>query len=206
MYPHTTVTSSSSGSANRRQADLSCKENAVSNNLVVIGLLLGLDSLAVGTGLGMTVPDRHRRRLALAFGICDALASLLGSLAGVDRLVSLPVWEWSGPLVVAGYGLLVLYQVWRSRRMATSPSTSGWLALTVPLCLSLDNLVVGVGADTSVAVAVLVALAFGVASGCLALLGMSLGAGLARRVRIAWLGGAVLVLLSFALLCREVFA
>jgi putative Mn2+ efflux pump MntP len=73
------------------------------------------------------------------------------------------------------------------------------------LCLSLDNLVAGVGTDASAGWAALVALSFGVTSGCLALLGIRLGVAVASRTRLhaGWLGGAALVLAGLALLCKE---
>src|SRR5712691_5724746 len=118
----------------------------MSNMLFAIGLLLGLDSLAVCAGLGTLRPNTVRRRwLALSFGVCDGLASLLGSALGVERLRAALAWcEWFGPALVGGYGLYVLYHAWRCQSLERFPS-GGWLAFGLPIGLSLDNLVAGVG-------------------------------------------------------------
>jgi manganese efflux pump family protein len=196
----------------------------MSNNLIFIGLLLGLASLAVGIGLGAVIPDRNRRGwLALSFALCDGLASLIGSLVGIDRLrsslsSSLPWGEWLGPLAVACYGLYVLYLTWRCMNPAnpttnpTNPANPAtnfgaarWLVFGLPICLSLDNLVAGVGTEASGMSAVLAALAFGVVSGGLALLGLGVGSALGARgrFRAGWLGGALLILVAGGLVLKE---
>jgi putative Mn2+ efflux pump MntP len=179
----------------------------MSNNLIFIGLLLGLDSLTVGTGLGAAIPDRSRRcRLALSFALCDGLASLIGSIIGLDRLRSSLEWgEWLGPAAVACYGLYVLWLTWRCRDLATNPGAGRWLVFGLPICLSLDNLVAGMGTNASGVWAVLVALVFGVLSGGLALLGMGIGSALGARSgsRAGWLSGALLILVAGGLILKE---
>lgn len=178
----------------------------MSSPLLVLGLLLGLDSLAVGAALGAVTPERLRRwRLALAFGLCDGLASFAGWAAGAAEWRDSFGWcEWLGPAAVGGYGLYVLSLAWRTRWLAGT-GADRWLALGLPLGLSLDNLAAGVGTDASGGSAALAALALGAASGCLALFGLGLGAGLAARVRLRaeWLGGAALLVVALALVCKE---
>ena len=178
--------------------------------LAFLGLSLGLDSFAVGIGLGAAAPEasRHRWRLACAFGLCDGLASFLGSLAGMDAVRSFAeASDWLGPIAVAVYGLFVLCLAFQSRRLADIPRLGTWGAFVIPVCVSLDNFVVGVGPDASTTSAGLIALGLGVVSGCLALLGMYLGSALARRVtgtlRAEWLGGSLLILVAVALMCKE---
>jgi len=167
------------------------------------GLLLGLDSFIVAAALGMAgVPARQRWRLALAFGFCDGVASMVGACVGFGTVLGR--YEWLGPAVVGGYGAYVLLLAWRSRRPAAPADARGWPAFGLPVCLSIDNLVAGAGAvggDT-----VLAAVACGAVSGSLAFLGLWLGAGFARRVTLrgAWVGGAALVVVAVALLCRDV--
>ena len=180
----------------------------MSNNLILIGLLLGLDSLAVGTGLGAAVPERNRRLwLALSFGLCDGLATLIGLIIDMDRVRSSLEWcEWLGPAAVAGYGLYVLYLAWHCQNLAANPGAARWLAFGLPLCLSLDNLVTaGAGTAASGVPAVLLALTFGLISGGMASLGMWAGAALGTRVRLGagWIGGAVLILVAVGLVLKE---
>jgi putative Mn2+ efflux pump MntP len=176
-------------------------------SLVVAGLLLGLDSFLVSVPLGATpLGASHRRWLALAFAVCDGLASFLGWFGGMaEWRTSLLFGDWLGPVAVGSYGIYVLALAWHSRRLANA-SRGSWLAIGLPLCLSLDNLAAGVGADgTAAGSAALAALATGAASGCLALVGMGLGAALTKRIRLRaqWLGGAALVAVALILLCKE---
>jgi putative Mn2+ efflux pump MntP len=167
-------------------------------------LLLSLDTFVVGVGLGATLPQRGRLRLALAFALCDGLASWLGWIARIEWRAALEAGEWVGPLAVGAYGFAVLCLAWRGRRPVEA-GAAGWLVLGLPLGLSLDNLAAGVGVDAVGVEAAIAALALGVVSGCLALLGLGLGATLTTRLRLGgeWLGGAVLLVVSIALLCRE---
>jgi putative Mn2+ efflux pump MntP len=178
----------------------------MSNLLPVLALTLGLDSLAVGVGLGAPVRDARRRlRLALAFALCDGLASFLGWALGVAAWRDSLEWAgWIGPAAVAGYGLYVLGLAWQSSRLSEA-GAGGWLVLALPLCLSLDNLAAGVGPDASAGAAAVAALALGAFSGCLAWSGLRLGSAAAARawLRAEWLGGAALLLVAAALCCRE---
>jgi putative Mn2+ efflux pump MntP len=179
----------------------------MSTNVAIIGVLLGLDSLAVGMGLGAVIPDWRRRcRLAFSFGVCDGLASLIGSTVGMDRVGSALLWgEWLGPAAAAFYGLYVLYLTWRCQDLTTNPGTARWLVFALPICLSLDNLLAGVGTEASGLPAVLGALAFAGMSGALALLGIGAGSALVARVRFraGWLSGAFLILGAAGLVLKD---
>jgi putative Mn2+ efflux pump MntP len=176
---------------------------------LLLALVLSLDTAAVGVGLGAALPARRRQRLALtlAFALCDGLASYLGWALGLAWHDAPEGGEWLGPAAVAGYALYVLALAWHSRRLAEARA-GGWLALALPLCLSLDNLAAGVGPDASAGTAALTALAFGAASGGLALLGLHLGTALAARARVRaeWLGGAVLLTVALALVGKEMLS
>lgn len=94
---------------------------------------------------------------------------------------------------------------WRGRRLAEAGGRLIWM---LPLCLSLDNLAAGMATETSAGSAALAAFTFGAASGCLALLGLWLGASIAgrSRLRAEWLGGTTLILVATALFCREILS
>ena len=88
---------------------------------LVSALLLGLDGFLVCLAVG-ALPARRARRVALplSLGVCDGLATWVGSAAGMEGVRSALAWgEWLGPAVVAGYGLYVLYLAWRCRGLAT---------------------------------------------------------------------------------------
>lgn len=170
-----------------------------------LGLLLGVDSLVVGLALGALQPSRSRHRcLALSFALCDGLASLLGGTSQAAQWRAYLEWcGWLGPAAVVGYGVLVLSLAWCGSRLAEARGSG--LVLLLPLGLSVDNLVAGIGAKTAFVAATLTALAFATASGGLAYLGLVLGAGVAERTRPRsdWLAGSGLLVVAAALALKE---
>jgi len=180
------------------------------SNSILLGILLGLDSLAVGTGLGAAIPDRNRRRwLALSFALCDGLASWIGSGTRLGRFRSSLEWcDWVGPTAVASYGLYVLYQALRCKGLAAKPGAGRWLVFGLPVCLSLDNLFTGVGSELTGASAALIASGFGAISGTMAILGMHAGSVLNARggIPAGWVGGTLLVLVAGGLFLKESLA
>jgi len=186
------------------------------SSFVLAGLAFGLDSFLVSIPLGaMELVPSRRRRLALAFGACDGLATGLGALlplAGV-RVFSGKM-EWIAPALMAGYGLSVIALGWRVG--AESPRGQGSrLAFVLPAFLSLDNLVGGsaslMGTPENVAGAVVM----GAISGALSLAGLAVGAAVARRAgstpfatrltacRPARLSGSMFLLAAVAMYCIE---
>src|SRR5262249_10956975 len=143
--------------------------------VLVLGTVLGIDSFLVGTALGPVIRERRRRwALALAFGVCDGLALLVGFQVGPPAGVSLAWCEWAGVVAVGLYGVLVLFAAaWG--RVAAADGRARWLPLILPFVMSLDNLAAGVGhaeAGTPSAVLVLVPAAL---SGALAACGLFVG-------------------------------
>jgi putative Mn2+ efflux pump MntP len=136
--------------------------------------------------------------------MCDGLASFVGSMIGASWRSSLEWGEWLGPIVIGIYGAYVLSLAWHNRQLATDKSAL-WLCFGLPLCLSLDNLALGLGETVSPAWAAQSALAFGAASGSLALVGQCLGGALTSNVRLRseWTGGGLLVGVALMLLCKQ---
>jgi putative Mn2+ efflux pump MntP len=177
-------------------------------SLVTVGVLLGLDSFVVAAALGAAGPPLNRRWLAAAFGMCDGCASLLGWAIDMQRLRSSWAWcEWLAPIAVCGYSLYVLCLAWKCQRLAQVPK-AGWLPFGLPVCLSLDNLVTGIGADVAGGPALMAALVLGLLSGYLAFVGLRLSAVLAgwAPARAEWLGGLLLILTAIALFCQGVLS
>jgi hypothetical protein len=120
-----------------------------------------LDSLIAGLVVGPLLPSRRERvRLALAFGGCDAAATLLSS-ARTFPLLAPPSWR-----VYLLCVFVVACAVRRNRKLV-------WL---LPVLLSADNLFAGALDGT--------ALELGAGSAAMALVGLSLSA-LGRRIFLA---------------------
>jgi putative Mn2+ efflux pump MntP len=173
---------------------------------LVTGLVLGFDSFLVCLALG-TLPQASARRkqLALSFGLCDGAATLIGSVVATDRLRStLDGSNWLGPAAVACYGAYVLFLAWRAQNVSTKLASTRWIAFGLPLCLSVDNLVTGLGGQAAEA-PFLTAVVYGVISGGLALLGLVAGSSLVSRTRFSagWMGAVLLLIVAASLALKE---
>lgn len=170
--------------------------------LLLLGLTLSLDSFRVSLGLGAMKLRRVRQaQIALAFGLCDALAPLVGLLVGQSLVEHTGAWvEHLGPLVLGAYGVYVIYV---ARRYADreAPEEGRWMIWGLPLSMSLDNLVAGtslgmVGFPLLLSVAVI-----GAMSTLMALAGLWLGSLAVNflRIKTELLGGVALILIALTL-------
>jgi hypothetical protein len=136
---------------------------------VLLLFLFSVDSLFASLALGVSRVARARQlTLALAFGVGDALASLLRSVLAPPTIDS--SWLTTPQFrLAAGIYLLAVFAVWLFR--ATKPIGSP-LLWTVPIVLSIDNLL-GPGLQPFAASSVIL-VAF--ASTSMSLVGFRLGA------------------------------
>jgi putative Mn2+ efflux pump MntP len=170
--------------------------------LLLLGFLLGIDSFRAALGLGIVHRSGARRlRIALSFGFCDGVAPLLGLAVGSAVVDSLSPWtRWLGPLVLGGFGLLT-FATAGADEANESGSTSGWACFGLPLTLSLDNLVAGLGLGTLGLPVLPSAAILGLISGLMALGGLYMGAlvGRSLKARAGRVGGAALAVVAIAL-------
>jgi putative Mn2+ efflux pump MntP len=170
--------------------------------VVLLGFVLGLDSFRASLGLGLARRGAAgQARVALAFGLCDGLAPLVGMAAGSLLVARLSPWTgWVGPLVLGGFGLFVFIKAGTSGAEDARPE-GGWSLLGLPLVLSLDNLAAGFGLGAIGVPVVLSAALIGLISGFMALAGLRAGAlvGRAMPARAERVGGAALTALALAL-------
>jgi manganese efflux pump family protein len=172
--------------------------------VILLGMALGLDSFRASLALGTMRPSVGRQlRLALAFGLCDGVAPLVGLALGPTLRDLLSAWAGVlGPALLAGYGI---YSCVMPRDPGDADS-DGWIALGIPLFLSLDNLVAGFALGMLRWSILPSAVAIGAISGLMSLAGFRCGALVGRvvPVRAERICGAALVLLSLAM-AFEVF-
>ncbi|HYO66749.1 MAG TPA: manganese efflux pump [Archangium sp.] len=167
--------------------------------ILVLGLILGLDNLQVGAALGMLQVSRRRRwAIALAFGACETVMPLLGMLLG-RRLGEFlgPFTELFGAGVLALAGLLIIVMSWHERD-ASQVAEGGFALLGLPVSLSLDNLLAGVGLGALGHPVLWSALTIGAMSTALCAMGLFFGGWLRQRLpgRAELVGGMGLVVLS----------
>jgi len=172
--------------------------------LLLLGFALSLDSFRVSLGLGTLKLSRLRQlQIVIAFGVCDALAPLIGLLIGKSLLEFIGPWvEHLGPLLLCAYGVYVVYI---AQRCAGSETTDRWMLLGLPLSLSLDNLVAGttlgmIGFPLVISVAII-----GAMSSLLSLAGLRLGRTAVNllRIKAELIGGVVLIFIALSFVVED---
>jgi putative Mn2+ efflux pump MntP len=166
--------------------------------LFLVAISVGLGNLGAAAAIGVSGVDRRLRlRIALVFGVFEAVMPLLGLLVGRSAASSLG----SSTKVVAGVvlcavGLYSLVSELRRRSQAAVATPPGMPRLIVlGATLSIDNLAIGFALgsyNVNVVVAALVIAAFSVA---LTLVGLEIGARLGARLGQSseLVGGVVLI-------------
>jgi putative Mn2+ efflux pump MntP len=110
--------------------------------LLILGITLSLDNFRTSIALGALGIPRHRAlRVALVFGFWDAVAPLVGILAGdvfAETIGSTA--DYVGAATLAAYGL---YLVVKACRAPAEDLDERWALFGLPLPLSIDNVVAG---------------------------------------------------------------
>lgn len=174
--------------------------------LLLLGFALSLDSFRVSLGLGTLQLSRLRQlQIVIAFGVCDAVAPLIGLLIGKSLLEIIGPWvEHLGPLLLCAYGVYVIYIAKRCAGTETG-ETDRWMVLGLPLSLSLDNLIAGttlgmIGFPILLSVTII-----GVMSSLLSLAGLLLGQTAVNllRFRADLIGGVVLIFIAITFVVED---
>ena len=169
--------------------------------VLVLGFVLSLDNFRVSIALG-TVPFGLKRavQVALTFGLWDAIMPLVGLLIGnqIGAAVG-DVADLVGALALGGYGLYLVISALRNPE--PDELDHPWALFGIPLTLSLDNLFAGASLGILGLSPWLAAGIFGVITAVMSLVGLRLGRGAARLIRIRsdLLGGVTLIIAAVAL-------
>jgi len=147
----------------------------------LLGLLVGLDNLQVGAGLGLVRMSVARRwAFAGVFALCETVMPLLGLALGQEARARAGTWaDAIGIAVLALCGLLIVVLALRGGD-AEDLAGSRFALAGLPLSLSFDNLAAGVGLGSLGFPVLASALILGLVSGSLCALGLFAGAQLRR--------------------------
>ena len=179
--------------------------------LLLLGFALSLDSFRVSLGLGTLKLSRLRQfQIVIAFGVCDAVAPLIGLLIGKSLLEFIGPWvEHLGPLLLCAYGVYVIYiaQRFAASEAREAGETGRWMVLGVPLSLSLDNLVAGTSLGMIGFPLLISVMVIGVMSALLSFVGLWLGRTAVRLlpVKIELIGGVVLIFIALTFVVEDLF-
>lgn len=171
-------------------------------DLLILGITLSLDNFRTSIVLGgLRLTWRHALQVALVFGFWDAVAPLVGILAGgyvAQRIGSTA--DYVGAAALAGYGL---YLVARSRHGAASDEPDErWALFGLPLPLSVDNVFAGTSLGLLGFSPWLAPPLFGAITAVMTFVGLQIGRAAARYIRIRpdLLTGVALIISAIVLL------
>lgn len=136
--------------------------------MTALFFLLSLDSLFASLLLGVSrVEPARQRKLVLAFGACDGIASFIGGTLGPPGAhIS---WFASHQFhVVVGVYLAAVFLTWVLNATKSIGSPLLW---TIPVILSIDNLVAPAAVPVTLPAVVIIALA----SASMSLIGFRVG-------------------------------
>lgn len=175
--------------------------------LLLLGLLAGLDNLLIAAAMSVAPVSRPRRLLLLAaFATCELASPLTGVLVAYVLRTRLHVsFEGIGPFVVVACGSAIVVLALREREQAQALLTSKWTLVTVPLSLSLDNLLIGFSAIPLGYAPLIAALVIGATSATLCAIGVLSGARISRWIpaRVELVSGCALILLAASMWIRS---
>lgn len=167
--------------------------------LILFSLFVGLDNLQVSAAIGMLEIRAERKwLLTIAFGSFEAIMPLLGLLLGglIHNALG-GMASTIGPLVLMGCGLLIIYMALGEQDTAEVVN-SRWLLFGLPLTLSLDNLLAGIGLGALGYPVLFTALVIGLVSASMCFLGLFIGGQVSRwiPVKMELISGSYLVLIA----------
>jgi putative Mn2+ efflux pump MntP len=146
------------------------------------------------------LPSVRRWLLALAFGLCEAGMPLLG--LGIGRLLHRSFdtrADSLGPALLLLCGAVIIWLAFREKDIAPLMA-SRWTLFGLPLLLSFDNLLAGIGVGATGQPFLLAALVLGLVSTVMCFIGLYLGNSLRRYIpeKAELLAGVYLIVLGLA--------
>ena len=171
--------------------------------VIILGFAVGLDNLRVGLSIGaLNLPRSRQTHLALAFGFFEALMPLLGLVIGHSMLAVIGQWAaYLGSIALGGCGVYIICLAFIEEK-PEEIFASRWMLWGLPLSLSFDNLLAGVGLGLLGFQVLLSALLIGVMSSFMSCLGLRLGNMFVRylSLRAELISGVTMVILALFIL------
>ncbi len=152
--------------------------------IILLGVLAGLDNVQVAAAISMAPLTRARRILfALAFAACEIGAPLVGLLLIGTLRAHSGVWlDRLSPLIVVACGVTILVLAFRDDDELETLVNHRWTVIGLPLSLSFDNLLIGISLGTLDYPLPLAAATIGCVSALMCVCGIAGGARLRRWI------------------------
>ena len=171
--------------------------------LILFSFLVGLDNLQVSSAIGMLeIRSERKWLLTIAFGFFEAVMPLIGLLLG--QLIHTALGDLAstiGPFILIGFGMLIIYMTHREQNTAEMVN-SRWLLFGLPLTLSLDNLLAGIGLGALGYPVLFSALVIGLVSASMCFLGLYVGQKVSQWLptKMELVSGSYLVVIGLVML------
>jgi putative Mn2+ efflux pump MntP len=169
-----------------------------------LSVLVIVDNFRASIGLGVLgLKDRLQRQIAIAFGIFESLALVLGYFFGTSFAMISIIGEWAelvAPLIIAGLGVYAMILALGKEARRHNNINRRWLLIVLPFSLALDNLAVGFGLGILGVQFLLYAMAIGAISVIVSLLGLKVGENVRRFLpsNTELLSGATLMIVAIS--------
>jgi putative Mn2+ efflux pump MntP len=156
----------------------------VFGSLLILGFTLSLDNFRTAIALGaLRFTWARAVQIALVFGLCDAVAPLVGILIGrywSEAIGSTA--EYVGAVALGGYGLYLVVRAWRTA--AADEMDRPWAVFGLLVPLSADNVLAGTSLGLLGFSPWLAPPVFGVMTAVMALVGLQLGRAVGHLIPI----------------------
>ena len=153
-------------------------------SLLILGFTLSLDNFRTAIALGaLRFTWARAVQIALVFGLCDAVAPLVGILIGrywSEAIGSTA--EYVGAVALGGYGLYLVVRAWRTA--AADEMDRPWAVFGLLVPLSADNVLAGTSLGLLGFSPWLAPPVFGVMTAVMALVGLQLGRAVGHLIPI----------------------
>jgi putative Mn2+ efflux pump MntP len=153
-------------------------------SLLILGFTLSLDNFRTAIALGALRFSWARAvQIAVVFGVCDAVAPLVGILIGrywSEEIGSTA--EYVGAIALGAYGLYLVVRAWRTA--AAEDVDRPWAVFGLVVPLSADNVLAGTSLGLLGFSPWLAPPVFGVMTAVMALVGLQLGRAVSHVIPI----------------------
>lgn len=148
--------------------------------IIILGVLVGLDNLQLASAIGLAgLEPKRRLLLVVAFVFFEVSMPLLGMIIGHRLNSDFEFFaELLGPVIMIALGLYIIINEFIEKQEVKEDKkviNKGWLLLMLPLMMSFDNLIAGIGLGTSGYPVISTSIVVGICAGSMCLLGLFIG-------------------------------
>ncbi len=176
--------------------------------VLIFGILVGLDNLQIASAFGLIGINAGRKWLMIfSFAFFEMVMPLIGLLIGNKLNQTFQnIAAWIGPAIMISLGLYILIREWREKDK-TEIANQKWFMIFLPLMMSFDNLMAGVGLGASGYPIISTAIIVGFCAGALCFVGLFIGDKVRRWIpaKVEIISGLYLIAMAIFLIVKDLF-